>query len=146
MSRRKNFRSKTIRRKAPGQNARAETAAPAAEGKVVWRLVQIPKIEGAIAVMDPHTGRVLAVVGGFSYAASQFDRAVQAKRQPGSSFKPIVYAAAMDNGYTPSSIVLDAPMAIEQGRKQRSVETKGLFGQVLWSRPRCGWASNSRGT
>ena len=80
-----------------------------------WRLVQIPEIEGAMVVMDPHTGRVLAVVGGFSYASSQFDRAIQAKRQPGSSFKPIVYAAALDNGYTPSSIVLDAPLAIDQG-------------------------------
>jgi penicillin-binding protein 1A len=80
-----------------------------------WRLVQIPEVEGAMVVMDPHTGRVLAVVGGFSYASSQFDRAIQAKRQPGSSFKPIVYAAALDNGYTPSSIVLDAPLAIDQG-------------------------------
>ncbi len=79
-----------------------------------WRLVQIPKIGGAIVVMDPHTGRVLALVGGFSFAESQFDRAVQARRQPGSSFKPFVYAAALDNGYTPSSIVIDAPLAIEQ--------------------------------
>ncbi len=86
--------------------------ASTAEG---WRLVQIPEVEGAMIVMDPHTGRVLAVVGGFSYASSQFDRAIQAKRQPGSAFKPIVYAAALDNGYTPSSIVLDAPLAIDQG-------------------------------
>ncbi len=83
-----------------------------------WRLVQIPQIEGAIIVLDPHTGRVLADVGGFSFASSQFDRAIQAKRQPGSAFKPIVYAAALDNGYTPSSIVLDAPLAIEQGTGQ----------------------------
>jgi penicillin-binding protein 1A len=80
-----------------------------------WRLMQLPEIAGAMAVMDPHTGRVLADVGGFSFASSQFDRTIQAKRQPGSSFKPIVYAAALDNGYTPSSIVLDAPLAIEQG-------------------------------
>jgi penicillin-binding protein 1A len=65
--------------------------------------------------MDPHTGRVLAVVGGFSFAMSQFDRAMQAKRQPGSSFKPFVYAAAIDNGYKPTSIVLDAPIEIDQG-------------------------------
>lgn len=80
-----------------------------------WRLMQIPDVEGAIVAMDPHTGRVLALVGGFSFAESQFDRAVQALRQPGSAFKPFVYLAALDNGYTPSSIILDAPIAIEQG-------------------------------
>ena len=80
-----------------------------------WRLVQFPEVEGAIIVLDPHTGRVLADVGGFSFAQSQFDRAIQAKRQPGSAFKPVVYATALDNGYTPSSIVLDAPLAIDQG-------------------------------
>ncbi|WP_245296887.1 MULTISPECIES: penicillin-binding protein 1A [Rhodomicrobium] len=83
-----------------------------------WRLVQVPEIEGSMIVMDPHTGRVLADVGGFSYAGSQFDRGIQAKRQPGSSFKPIVYAAALDNGYTPSSIVVDGPLALEQGNGQ----------------------------
>ena len=68
-----------------------------------------------MVVMDPHTGRVLAMVGGFSYDQSQFNRATQALRQPGSSFKPIVYAAAIDNGYTPSTIVLDAPIEIDMG-------------------------------
>jgi penicillin-binding protein 1A len=80
-----------------------------------WSLMQIPEIGGGLIAMDPHTGRVLAVVGGFSFALSQFDRAIQAKRQPGSSFKPFVYAAALDNGYKPTSIVLDAPIEIEQG-------------------------------
>jgi penicillin-binding protein 1A len=75
-----------------------------------WHLVQLPQVEGALVAMDPHTGRVLALVGGFSYGRSQFNRAVQALRQPGSSFKPIVYAAALDAGYTPSSVVLDAPV------------------------------------
>ena len=83
-----------------------------------WRLAQLPTVGGAIIVMDPHTGRVLADVGGFSFAQSQFDRGIQAKRQPGSSFKPVVYATALDNGYNPSSIVLDAPLAIEQGGGQ----------------------------
>ncbi len=83
--------------------------------KGVWTLQQIPEVGGGIVVMDPHTGRVLAIVGGFSFAMSQFDRAAQAKRQPGSSFKPFVYAAAMDNGYKPTSIVLDAPIEIDQG-------------------------------
>ena len=75
-----------------------------------WHLVQMPDVEGALIAMDPHTGRVLSLVGGFSYGKSQFNRAVQAMRQPGSSFKPIAYAAALDNGYTPSSVVLDAPV------------------------------------
>jgi penicillin-binding protein 1A len=77
-----------------------------------FHLVQLPDVEGALVAMDPHTGRVLAMVGGFSYGASQFNRATQAKRQPGSSFKPVVYAAALDNGYTPSSVVMDAPIEI----------------------------------
>ena len=82
-----------------------------------WLLRQVPQIEGGMVAMDPHTGRVLAMVGGFSYALSQFNRATQAYRQPGSSFKPIVYSAALDNGYTPASVVLDAPIKIVQGDK-----------------------------
>lgn len=81
-------------------------------------LRQIPEINGAIVAMDPHTGRVLALSGGFSYASSQFDRAMQAMRQPGSSFKPFVYAAALDNGYTPVSKVLDAPFVMDMGPGQ----------------------------
>ena len=80
-----------------------------------WQLMQVPEVGGAIVVMDPHTGRVLALVGGFSFAASQFDRVTQAHRQPGSAFKPFVYATALDNGYTPASVILDAPIEIEQG-------------------------------
>lgn len=80
-----------------------------------WELMQVPEVGGGLAAMDPHTGRVLAIVGGFSFDISQFDRAIQAKRQPGSSFKPLVYATAIDNGYKPSSIVLDAPIEIDQG-------------------------------
>jgi penicillin-binding protein 1A len=80
-----------------------------------WLLRQVPKIEGGMVAMDAHTGRVLAMVGGFSYAESEFNRATQAMRQPGSSFKPIVYAAALDNGYTPASVVLDAPITIKVG-------------------------------
>ena len=80
-----------------------------------YRLRQVPEISGAMVVMDPLTGRVLALVGGFSFDQSQFDRATQAMRQPGSSFKPFVYAAALDNGYTPSTVVVDAPIEIDQG-------------------------------
>jgi penicillin-binding protein 1A len=80
-----------------------------------FELRQVPQVSGAMVVEDPWTGRVLAMVGGFSYDQSQFNRATQALRQPGSSFKPIVYAAALDNGYTPSSLILDAPIEIDQG-------------------------------
>jgi len=80
-----------------------------------WSLKQLPNINGAIVVMDPHTGRVLAMAGGFSFKLSEFNRATQAKRQPGSAFKPFVYAAALENGFTPSTLVLDAPFVIEQG-------------------------------
>jgi len=83
-----------------------------------YGLRQIPEVNGAIVAMDPHTGRVLALSGGFSYASSQFDRAMQAQRQPGSSFKPYVYAAALDNGYTPVSKVLDAPFEKDMGPGQ----------------------------
>jgi len=78
-----------------------------------FRLRQIPEVSGALVVLDPHTGRVHAMVGGFSYDQSEFNRATQALRQPGSSFKPFVYAAALENGYTPSSIIVDAPLTID---------------------------------
>ena len=68
--------------------------------------------------MDPWTGRVLAMSGGFSFDQSQFNRATQAWRQPGSSFKPLVYSAALDNGYTPSTVVIDAPIEIQMGNGQ----------------------------
>ena len=80
-----------------------------------WELKQLPKANGAIVAMDPFTGRVLSLVGGFSYNLSEFNRATQAFRQPGSAFKPFVYALALENGYTPSTLILDAPMVMEQG-------------------------------
>jgi penicillin-binding protein 1A len=80
-----------------------------------YELQQVPKISGALISMDPNTGRVLAMVGGFSWSQSQFNRATQAMRQPGSAFKPFVYAAALDNGYTPASVVLDAPIQLVSG-------------------------------
>lgn len=88
------------------------------DGKAVdgqYRLRQLPEVSGGMVVMDPWTGRVLAMAGGFSFDQSQFNRATQAYRQPGSSFKPFVYAAALDNGYTPSTVVIDAPIEIDQG-------------------------------
>jgi penicillin-binding protein 1A len=86
----------------------------AVEGQ--YRLRQLPEISGAMVVMDPWTGRVLAMVGGFSFDQSQFNRATQAYRQPGSTFKPLVYASALDNGYTPSTMEADAPIEIDQGQ------------------------------
>jgi penicillin-binding protein 1A len=83
-----------------------------------FRLRQIPEVSGGLVVMDPWTGRVLAMSGGFSFDQSQFNRATQAWRQPGSSFKPLVYSAALDNGYTPSTVVIDAPIEIAMGNGQ----------------------------
>ena len=80
-----------------------------------FALRQMPEVDGALVALDPHTGRVLAMTGGFSENRSEFNRATQAMRQPGSAFKPFVYLAALDAGFTPASIVLDAPFAIDQG-------------------------------
>jgi len=77
-----------------------------------YTLRQVPKVQGAIVVLDPHTGRVLSMVGGFAFGVSHYNRAIQAKRQPGSAFKPFVYLTALDNGYTPASVILDAPAVI----------------------------------
>ena len=81
----------------------------------LFTLCQVPEVSGALVAMDPHTGRVLAISGGFSFAISQFDRATQAKRQPGSSIKPFVYLTALDHGFTPSTLVDDAPISLPQG-------------------------------
>jgi len=80
-----------------------------------YALRQVPKVSGAIVALNPHTGRVYAMTGGFSAKISQFNRATQAMRQPGSAFKPFVYLAALDKGFTPSSLVMDAPFAYSQG-------------------------------
>ncbi len=92
---------------------------PEAEGEAppegIYGLRQIPNVNGALVALDPHTGRVRAMAGGFSYERSEFNRASQAKRQPGSAFKPFVYLTAMDHGFTPSSVVVDGPFVIDQG-------------------------------
>ena len=80
-----------------------------------WSLKQYPKVNGGIVVLDPITGNVLALVGGFNFKKSEFNRVTQAQRQPGSAFKPIVYAAALENGFAPNSIILDAPFVESQG-------------------------------
>ena len=83
--------------------------------KNYWLLKQYPKVNGGIVVINPFTGDVKALAGGFNYKSSEFNRATQAKRQPGSAFKPIVYAAALENGFAPNSIILDAPFVESQG-------------------------------
>jgi len=80
-----------------------------------FALGQRPDVEGAIVALDPHTGRLLAMSGGYNYAESEFNRAVQAMRQPGSAFKPFVYLAALDAGYSPTTRILDAPLVVDQG-------------------------------
>ena len=80
-----------------------------------WKIKQYPKVNGGIVVIDPFSGEVLALVGGFNFKTSEFNRVTQAKRQPGSAFKPIVYAAALEDGFAPNSIILDAPFVESQG-------------------------------
>ena len=89
--------------------------AAAVKGGGAYTLCQVPEVSGGLVAMDPHTGRVLAVSGGFSFETSQFDRATQAKRQPGSSIKPFVYLTALDHGFTPSTLVVDGPISLPQG-------------------------------
>lgn len=92
-----------------GSQMITEYGAPKKGGTGPVHIRQIPEVQGALVAMDPHTGRVYAMAGGYAFQRSQFNRAMQAKRQPGSSFKPFVYAAALENGKTPSSRILDAP-------------------------------------
>ncbi len=98
--------------------------------KQYYKIDQIPEVNGAIVVLDPRNGRVLALSGGYDFDGSEFNRATQAKRQPGSAFKPFVYLAALENGYTPSSRVLDAPLVIDQGpglEKWKPKNYSGIF-------------------
>jgi len=90
-----------------------EDAKPYPEGTFALR--QLPEIDGGLVVLDPHTGRVLAMSGGHDYRKSQFNRVTQAMRQPGSAFKPFVYLAALDYGFSPSTQILDAPFVVDQG-------------------------------
>ncbi|MFA7429164.1 MAG: penicillin-binding protein 1A [Rhodospirillaceae bacterium] len=105
----------------PGDIVLVEEVTKSEDGKAsyaagtTFALRQIPDVNGALVALDPHTGRVLAMAGGFSQEMSQFNRATQALRQPGSALKPFVYLAALENGYTPSTLVLDAPFVYDQG-------------------------------
>ena len=116
----------------------------AVEGE--YRLRQLPEVSGAMVAMDPLTGRVLAMVGGFSFDQSQFNRATQAYRQPGSSFKPIVYSSALDNGYTPSTVVVDAPIEIDQGQGPACGVRKTTRRKILRASNAAKCAASSRST
>src|SRR5581483_2927699 len=103
----------------------------------LYNLCQIPDVSGALVAIDPHTGRVLAMSGGFSFEMSQFNRATQAKRQEGSSIKPFVYLTALEHGFTPSTLILDTPIALDQchggpDRRNRRVGRPGENGRELW--------------
>ncbi len=100
------------------QQVATATAAPPPPKDPLFGLRQTPAVSGAIVALDPHTGRVLAMTGGFSYEMSQFNRAIQAKRQTGSAIKPFIYMSAFDRGYTPSTVVLDAPITVDMGPDQ----------------------------
>ncbi|MBM3610866.1 MAG: penicillin-binding protein 1A [Alphaproteobacteria bacterium] len=106
---------------------------PLSDTKDAYALEQIPEINGALVALDPHTGRVLALNGGYRFHHSQFNRAIQAQRQLGSAFKPIVYLAALEKGYTPASLILDAPLVIDIGHgtiwKPQNI-TKKFYGSV----------------
>jgi penicillin-binding protein 1A len=127
-----------VKEPAKGADAGKETAevatdgadaAKAAEVKVSWRLDQLPRAQSALVSLDPDTGALRALVGGFSFAGSKFNRATQSRRQPGSSFKPFLYAAAFERGYNPASIVLDAPVVfrMRQGKMWRPQNDSGNF-------------------
>jgi len=102
--------------KPPKPGAKLAAAAPPAKPVAPFNLCQIPDVSGALVSIDPHTGRVLAMTGGFSFEISQFNRATQAKRQPGSAIKPFVYLTALEHGFTPSTLVLDGALSLSQGQ------------------------------
>ena len=97
-----------------------------------WLLKQYPQVNGGIVVLDPFSGDILALVGGFNFKKSEFNRVTQAKRQPGSAFKPIVYAAALEKGFAPNTIILDAPFVESQGVGLKNWKPE-LRKKILWT-------------
>lgn len=104
-------------------------AVSASDKKDEYKLEQIPKVNGAIVVINPHNGNVLAMSGGYVHGTSQFNRAMQAMRQPGSSFKPFVYLAALENGYAPNSIIVDEPVELNMGKNMPAWQPKNYSGE-----------------
>src|SRR5690606_35058226 len=101
----------------------------AAPPTVTWQLDQLPRGQAILVALEPDTGALRALVGGFSYAGNKFNRTTQARRQPGSSFKPFIYAAAFERGFNPASIVLDAPVVfrMRRGQEWRPQNSDGRF-------------------
>ncbi len=121
-----------------GEAVLVEALGSAADGAArpgAYGLRQVPDVNGGLLALDPHTGRVLAMSGGFSYAASQYNRVTQARRQPGSAFKPFVYIAALEKGFTPSSLILDAPFVIDQGPGLRKWKPSNYGGRFYGPSP-----------
>jgi len=108
-------RGRSVKRPVDVLNRGDVIAIEATDKPGIFALRQLPEIEGALIALDPHTGRVLAMTGGYNHERSEFNRVTQAMRQPGSAFKPFVYLTALDQGYSPSTLILDAPFVIDQG-------------------------------
>jgi penicillin-binding protein 1A len=96
-----------------------------------WRLAQVPKVQGTLVAMDPQTGGILALVGGFDFALSKFNRAMHARRQPGSSFKPFIYSAALDKGFTAASIINDAPLVFNESGLEAAWRPENYSGRFF---------------
>ncbi len=119
------------RKPVTGKKTTDKKSADMVDIKKIWNLAQVPEINGAMVVLDPHTGRVLAMSGGYAYGGTEFNRATQAKRQPGSSFKPFVYMAGLENGFKPSDVFLDAPVEMSQGRGMSAWKPSNYHNEYL---------------
>ncbi len=116
-----------------------------AEGdEVVWSLAQVPEVQGALVALDPESGAVQAMSGGFDYFASKFNRAMQAQRQPGSSFKPFVYSAALENGFTPATVINDAPVVFHDAALGGAWRPQNYSGRFYGPTPLRSGLYNSR--
>src|SRR5262249_13943596 len=103
----------------------------AADGKENYVLQQIPEVNGGLVVLDPNTGKILAMSGGGGWTGSEFNRVTQAKRQPGSAFKPFVYLTALENGFSPTSIITGGPISLSQGAGMPAWTPKNYEGDYL---------------
>lgn len=102
---------------------------PGAEGKASWRLSQLPQVESALVALDPRDGGIKALVGGYDFYSSKFNRVTQAKRQPGSGFKAVIYSAALEAGFTPSTVINDAPVVVEAGQRSQGWRPENFGGK-----------------